>query len=179
MTRQDLGFVISRAMAVWLIVMLMQNLSYALYGLLLYLRSEDYKLIDLATPVCIGGMYLGLAWLLWFRADVFAGSHDPEKPGGTSINGRELFEALAAMVGLYYAASGVARTISLTAMKFYSSEVRDTFSAYGTSWYDACAEFVVGVAMMLIFSPRVRRAVVKFWSLSDDEEAKASAESEG
>jgi hypothetical protein len=179
MTRQDLGFVISRAMAVWLIVMLMQNLSYALYGLLLYLRSEDYKLIDLATPVCIGGMYLGLAWLLWFRADVFAGSSESEKPIGSSINGRELFEALAAAVGFYYAGSGISRVIALAAMNFYTSEVRDTYYAYGTSWYHAGAEFAVGVAMMLFFSPRVRRALVKFWSLSDDEDAKTQAESEG
>jgi hypothetical protein len=173
-TRRDFGFVVSRALAVWAFVLSAQNSMYLIAWLPVAGPETVRETLILCATLAFA---FGVAWLLWFRADMLAGSL-AEEPAGVAITAADLFEALAATVGLYYFASGVTRLLYVTVHSMLPEEAA-LRGSYGNSWVEALAELVVGAVVVLWSSPRARRAISGLWSVEEVEEVEDRAHAQG
>jgi hypothetical protein len=174
MRREDLGFVVSRGLAILLLTQALTQLSLVLPGFGRDEGSRSYFYNSLAY----NGFLIGIAWLLWFRADAFA-PKGPEK--GSDENGVHLRNSLFACVGLYVLLRGLTSvgTSFLVRALFANYE---PMSSSQSSWALAAAilDILLGGLVVLRFggylgTKRVRglkERAEDLWRVGDPEEMK-------
>jgi hypothetical protein len=179
MRREDLGFVVSRILAIFLVV----NASGVLSGVLSSLRlpkgtvSQSYLYESLAYP----GFMLGIAWLLWFNADRFApkGSGDETSPFDTG----ELRSALFACVGFYFLVGGLSSIGRYFAGSFILRDYLQEASFVGDIRRllpDGIVQVIIGGIVMLKFGNyfnsgklgAAKGKAAELWRVGDPEEMK-------
>ncbi|MEZ0325647.1 MAG: hypothetical protein ACAH95_07055 [Fimbriimonas sp.] len=172
MRREDLGFVVSRALAILLLTQVVSWLG----GLL---PTGNYPKDQLIPLLAVPGFLLGIAWLLWFRADAFA----PKSAAAPSDlpESDKLRQVLFACVGFFFLVGGLSvvagKIVQRLIFKESAGALLDMINN-GTG--EALVKLVVGGLILLHFGNYLRsekahnlkQKVAEVWSVGDPEEMK-------
>ena len=159
MRREDLGFVLSRIMAVFIFVYAVPKLFYIPE----YLQLEDKRQVWIGiVPVAA---QIAAAWVLWTFPHLVGG-----KPteGDVKLEARDLRSALFAGVGLYFLVTGLIGIVDFLFIRFGPYGV-DMVRGLKLTWLDSVVEAAAGAALVFWFGG----APKKFsdpWKLTDDSE---------
>lgn len=162
MSRQDFGFVFSRGLAVWVFIMGVTQMT-AMWGIWQE-PLREYQLTALGTNLFL----IGVAILLWTKADAFAG---PAASATSHIDSRSFRNALFAAVGLLVLLGGLAeilRDVCLLMLPQISEPLR---RASGSDWLNGAVRFLVGTWIFVkygsfSFGDRAK----ELWTAGDPEE---------
>lgn len=147
MTTRILGMMISRALAVFLLVHVVDRAAYRL-NVLVYDLGRRQPISGSVIELLTDGVLVIFGLFLWFRPQAFAGRPIDAEEASESIDATRWSRAIFVGLGIYFALSGGVALVAQLLSPTTRSSVNDV-TAFTAYWFGALLRLVVGLGLIV------------------------------